>query len=450
MGLRNVLTKNVLLPLGEVFSGLSISTKLKFLEESQWWSHAKLEAYQNMKLQELVKHAYRNTAYYKEKFDELGLKPLDIRSRDDLHKLPILKKEEIRENVKNGRLIANNIHSKNLILNSSSGSTGEPLKYYETKESHAFNKACIMRGWQWMGYHLGDKYVKISQFDRSLIKRIQDKLNNSVYLSAQIITDENLSKIVDGINSSKPTVIRSYPDQLKALISYLKKNDIEIYSPSAITTTGSVLHFNDRRLVEGVFNCEVFDQYSCEGGAITFECATHECYHSSMEYAITEIINDNKRHAEPGEEGRVITTDLQNYATPFIRYDTQDILKRSEQDCTCGRKLLSIEKIKGRDSDILITPIGQKLISHEFSIYFQKVKSIEQFQVIQKNHDSLLFSFKTSKQLSQNEKNDIQNYWTNYVENSMSILIEEVESIPLNPSGKRRYVIRDKSIKLTL
>jgi phenylacetate-CoA ligase len=449
MGLRNVFTENIFLPLGEKISGLPLTKNLMFLEKSQWWSKAEHEAYQNEKLRGLVEHAYKNTIYYKELFDDLGLTPSDIKNRNDLNKLPILKKDVIRENVKNGRLIANNIATNNLIIKSSSGSTGEPLKFYETKESHAFDKACIIRGWQWMGYNLGDKYVKISQYDRPIKKRVQDRLNNSVYLSAQIINNENLSKIVDGINSSKPTVIRSYPDQLKALTAYIKKNNIEIYQPSAITTTGSVLHINDRKSIEDIFDCKVFDQYSCEGGAITFECATHECYHSSMEYAITEIIHENG-HAEPGEEGRVISTDLQNYATPFIRYDTQDFVKRSEQDCTCGRKLLAIEKIKGRDSDILITPKGQKLISHEFSVYFQKFKSIEQFQVIQRSLDSLVFRLKTSKNLSETEKHDILNYWTNYVGKSMLISIEEVESIPLNSSGKRRYLIRDKSIRLTL
>jgi len=449
MAIRNIVTKNIIFPLGEKLSGLSITKNLRFLEESQWWSKAELEEYQNKKLQELVNYAYNNTIYYKDKFNELGLKPSDIKNQKDLYKLPILNKDDIRRNVKNGHIIANNIYSRNIILNSSSGSTGEPLKFYETKWSNAFNKACAIRGWQWFGYDLGDRYVKISQYERAIHKRIQDVLNNSVYLSAQVINDENLSKIVHKINTAKPKVIRSYPDQLKALVSFIQKEELSIYSPKFITTTGSVLHDHDRNNIESVFQCAVFDSYSCEGGANVSECSTHNCYHSSMEYAITEIINEN-RHAKPGEEGRLITTDLQNYATPFIRYDTQDIVKRSEVDCSCGRKLMAIEKIKGRDSDILITPSGQKLIAIEFGDYFQFIDEVEQFQVIQTKIDHIVFKLKTGKHYDEKTKNKIYEYWKKYIDKDVLLTIEEVDHIPLNDSGKRRYVIRDKNIQLTI
>jgi phenylacetate-CoA ligase len=170
MSLRNNITEKIILPLSDIALGQSVAKHFKFLQKSQWWSEAKLKEYQNKKLRELIKHSYENVPYYTELFDSLNLTPSDINTTDDLVKLPILTKETIRENFKNGKIIAKNIPIKELMLRGSSGSTGEPLQYYITKDAYSFNIAANLRGWYWMGYRLGDKYIKLSQNPRKGIK----------------------------------------------------------------------------------------------------------------------------------------------------------------------------------------------------------------------------------------------------------------------------------------
>lgn len=448
MSFNNFFNEKIILPFSDTLLGNSIYSDLKFLMKSQWWSVDELREYQNEKLRALIKHAYENVPYYNELFHSLNLTPDDIQTSNDLYKLPILTKEIIRENIKNKKIIAKNIPTKKMILCSSSGSTGEPLQYYQTKDAESFNKACAIRGWYWMGYRLGDRYIKLSQNPRPKLKRIQDKVNNCLYLPVKQLTDENFNIIVKSINNYKPVIIRSYPDPLFFLVQFIIKNNIKIYSPKAIATTGNVLSKEYREKIENVFNCKIYDSYSCEGGANVSECYTHECYHSSMEYAITEILNKNNNEAVNGESGRVITTDLHNYAVPFIRYDTQDYVTKSINKCSCGKQLLSIDKIDGRDSDILITPKGKYLIDHNFSVYLKSTNLIEQFQVRQDKIDEFNILLKVNEKFKNSDKEKIYKYFKNYINDDVKIIISIVDDIPLTKSGKRRYLIRNKSIKL--
>ena len=447
MNLRNILNEKIILPLADIALGQSIKKHLDFLLKSQWWSESDLKEYQNEKLIALIKHAYENVPYYNELFKKLKLRPDDIRNSDDLVKLPILTKEEIRENFKSGKIIAKNISKKELILSGSSGSTGEPLQFYITKDAESFSKACAIRGWNWMGYSLGDRYIKLSQNPRKGIKRIQDKVNNCCYLFAQQLTNDSFRIITESILKAKPSFIRGYPDPILFLAKYIRENNITLPPVTAINTTGNILFPETKALIEEVFHAPVFDSYSCEGGAGVSECDTHHCYHSSMEYAVTEIMSDSKE-VNPGENGRVITTDLHNYAVPFIRYDTQDYVVKSSKQCTCGRNLLPIDKIEGRDSDILITPKGKYLIVHNFTGYFEWLDSVDQFQIRQDKIDEFNLLLKVNSKYSFEVEKEIYNYWEKYIDEDVKIKIHVVDDIPLTKSGKRRFLIRDKSITL--
>ncbi len=449
MAINNWITENVILPLSDIVLGQSIKKHLVFLLESQWWSESDLKEYQNEKLRALIRHAYENVPYYNELFRKLKLKTDDIKNTDDLAKLPVLTKEEIRENLKNGKIIAQNIPQKKMIHSGSSGSTGEPLQYYITKDAESFSKACNIRGWYWMGYRLGDRYIKLSQNPRKGIKRIQDKVNNCYYLFAQQLTNDNFKVITESIIRAKPLFIRGYPDPMSFLAKYIQKNNVILPPIIAINTTGNILFPNVKTLIEVVFQAPVFDSYSCEGGAIVFECGTHNCYHSSMEYSVTEIMSGSKE-VDSGERGCLITTDLHNYAVPFIRYDSQDYVVKSSEQCTCGRKLLAIEKIEGRDSDILITPKGKYLIVHIFTIFFEWLDSVEQFQIRQDKIDEFEFLLKVNSKYTSEVEKEIYNYWGKYIDEDVKIKIHVVDDIPLAKSGKRRFLIRNKDVKIEL
>ena len=118
----------VIFPLMEFSQGTKIQKYLKWLEKTQWWKPSEIKELQDKKLRALIRHAYENVPYYHKLFRKLHLKPDDIKEEEDLQKLPILRKEDIRKNF--SELLARDFKRWKPKLNATSGSTGEPLKYY--------------------------------------------------------------------------------------------------------------------------------------------------------------------------------------------------------------------------------------------------------------------------------------------------------------------------------
>ena len=450
MTIRKWITENIILPGSDLMLGQSISKYFTFLKKSQWWSLSELEAYQDEKLRNLIQYAYKFIPYYNILFNTLKLKPSDINTRLDLYKIPILTKEIIRNNYQD--LISTNINKKKIIRAGSSGSTGEPLQYLITKDSYSFNIASNLRGWNWMGFEFGDKFIKLSQNDRdSIVKKIQDKFTRNKYLFSQQLIDSNFDSILSEIIKYQPKVLRGYPDPLFFLAQYAKRKGVNNITIPLIATTGNILFPDVRSFIEKQFNSKIYDAYSCEGSADFFEAPERGYYYSTMEYAITEILA-NGNHVGFGQRGRHITTDLHNYAMPFIRYDTQDYLVY-ERELTSRKKkrnLFAIEEIEGRDSDILITPKGKYLIVHNFTGFFQlkELESIKQFQVVQHFIDKIEIFIVVSENFKQETYNFILNYWNNYIGDGVKVLLNVVDEIELSPSGKRRFLIRNPNIKL--
>lgn len=444
MGFSNYISKNIFLPINDIITRQSVYKHLNFLNNSQYWTREQINSYQIAKLRQLILHSVSNVPFYRELFSVLGLQSGDIQKLDDLHKIPILSKA-ILQNKGINMFASTGISKREIIHSSSSGSTGEPLFYYTTKDAYSMNLAASLRGWYWMGYKLGDKYIKLSQNPRVIpIKRLQDKMSRNLYLATNPLIDSNFEFILKEIESYKPKIIRCYPDPLLFLARYKQQHREFNYKPLAITTTGNTLHSQTRLEIETAFGCKIFDSYGCEGNSTVFECPSHTCYHSAEEYGISEVVNENGSPINSGV-GRLISTDLWNYAHPFIRYDTQDLVEISDEPCSCGRKHLRINRIIGRDNDVLIAPNGRKFIVHNFTGFFQTDhkeinRAIDQFQIVKK--DSLvIFRLVVNQRFSTLIIDYIQKYWEN--EMKTKVEVEIVENIPLTKNGKRRFIINE-------
>ncbi|MFC1963382.1 hypothetical protein ACFLVL_02035 [Chloroflexota bacterium] len=133
---------------------------LREMEDTQWWSPEQLHELQNRKLRALIQHVYENVPYYHRIFEERRLNANDIQTVEDLQKLPILTKNDIRQNQSD--LVAKDTSKRKSVLTTTSGSTGEPLAFYTDMDAISINWAGIFRGWEWAGYRLGDKRATLA------------------------------------------------------------------------------------------------------------------------------------------------------------------------------------------------------------------------------------------------------------------------------------------------
>lgn len=450
MSFTNFISEKLLLELSDVFTGQSLSKNLKFLNKSQFWTREQIDNYQNELLKKIINHAYTNVPFYHDLFCDLRITPDDIQTKADLVKLPIVTKEELKRN--KGKHLALNIPKRELIQSGSSGSTGEPFQYYITKHSASFQKATIIRAWNWMGYRLGDKYVKLSMNPRnSKIKRIQDVMNNCLYLSSQQLSADVFRNFEKEIINFNPSFIRCYPVPLHFLAMQIRENSNSYTGNKlrAINTTGSTLLGDVRNEIESTFNVKIYDSYSCEGGSAFSECENHTYYHPAEEYSISEFLEDSYTLSDSDRPLRHIATDLHNYASPLIRYDTQDYVVLGDQKpCSCGRHFLNVCKIKGRDSDILVTPSGKYLIVENFVAYFENIQEVDQIQVVQDEVDEITINMVVNSTFNRDTHSMIENYWKEYIGGDVKIKIEIVTEIKLTPAGKRRTLIRNPKISI--
>ena len=441
--LTQIFNTNILLPLSDLLQGSSIYKKLRFLQRSQWWSADELEHFQNERLSSIINYSYYNFPFYKQLFMNAGISPDDIKGISDLKKVPIINKSGIREIIKEIK------PSKNKqIPNWSSGSTGSPLKYYYNQEAYSLRMASGIRAWNWMGFQLGDKYVKLSQNPRnSHIKKVQDFLNRSKYIYVKELSEKSLTDAYNSIVSYKPEYLRSYPDPLKLMVKFLMEQGVEGIKLKGINTTGNILFQKDRENIESFFQCKIYDSYSCEGTGSLSQCE-YGNYHFTSEYSVNEVVGEDSQQVKDGETGRLIVTDLWNSTTPFIRYDTQDLVVNSEIECSCGRNHKVISRIEGRDSDVLITPDNRFIIVHSATIFFEKYEEVLQFQIQQKTKADFILFLVVTPNYNQSMHQEIFDYWANYLGETSKLELVITDEIELSSSGKRRFLIRNPELKI--
>jgi len=342
--------------------------------------------YQSDKFLRLINHCKNYVPYYK------CLKSIDnINSIDDLKKLPFLTKELIKKNFND--LKAANIIAKRFKPNSTSGSTGEAMKFFSDIKTDVVRHACTIRGDSWTGWKFGEPSVIIwgATKDTSKANTLKGRLANSKFLFNKIVlssfnmTNRDMTKYISKINKFKPTLIIGYPSSLELFANYISRNNFEIISPKGIITGGESLYEPQRETIQNTFRCKVLNRYGCRDvGHIANECQEQNGLHISSDHVIVEVVNEKGEHCKSGELGEIVVTDLDNYVFPFIRYKIGDLGVLSNRVCGCGKKLPILERVEGRTFDLVIGPNGNRAPGNFFTLLRYKVKGVDQFQVRQK------------------------------------------------------------------
>lgn len=447
MNIYHNLTKNIFLPLGDILLGTNMSKQLKFLEKSQWWSSQKLEEFQNKKLRELIKHSYNHVPYYHNTFKSLNLIPSDIKTIDDLNKLPIITKDEIKEN--RNDFVATNIPKNKMIRNATSGSSGTPFEFIVDKNELSFFRSMGLRTWEVAGYNLGDKIATISGSallaqKMTLLEKMSFKVNRNLPLSSYNMNSEkviNYSKLLLDFN---PKFLRGYPSTLSIIANHFTENSIEL-NLSAVLTTAETLLPSQRKTIMEAFNCDVFDLCGCnDGGECLFECEEHVGYHVGCEQSIHEFVDENEDYISNNEIGNIVLTDLWNYSMPFIRYSAGDMAVYTDEKCPCGRGLPLVNSIVGRKVDQIILPDGNTLPGLTFTDIFETERVFEcvlDYQIIQEKVDKFCIYMVVNDKYNIQTSNKISNFFEGHMGIPLNIKFNLVDQIPRTNANKRKWVI---------
>lgn len=385
--------------------------------------------FQQQRLRELLTYAANEVPFYRDWFYDQKLNPQTA----PLDQLPVVSKAIMRQEGID-RFAAEHFPIKQRLTSRSSGSTGEPFSVYETKLSSSVNTAAKLRTWYMAGYRLGDRYMKIANGARhGKFKKLQDKINNCLYVPFYSMSDDVLRSILDKIEHSRPTIIRSYPIPLYLLAQYRNNhNDDYRHKPLHVMTTGSTLSAAFRTEIEKAFGCDIIDSYSCEGTANCYETTEHDGYHITQYYGIIEILDDNN-HPITNGIGHVVSTDLWNLAHPFIRYDTQDLVEVHDGKIT---------RIMGRECETLVHANGEIFTVHNFSHFFlYELSSVLSYQIVKRKDGGITFRLVVNEQYTSGIERYIIDFWERQLDVPVSVSI--VDEIPLMHNNKRLTIIEE-------
>jgi phenylacetate-CoA ligase len=441
------LLRNVVLPAGDLAFRQRLITRLRFLEQAQWWDPEQLEEYRERALKRLLNVVYDEVPVYRESMSRAGIAPRDIRSRDDLPKVPIATKQMLRGGYPD-RTVRNT--GQRTYEVSSSGSTGTNFLVKEDSETAGLHRASLLLALEWTGWTIGDPHLQTGITPtRSLDRQLKDALLRCHYVSAYDLSDAALDVALDVMERHRIEHLWGYPGSLYFLAQRAAKRGWN-RPLKGIVTWGDNLYVRYRREIEHAFKTRIFDTYGCgEGMQIAAQCGSANTYHVHAVDVIVESVDKNGAPVAAGELGNIIVTRLHPGPMPLLRYQLGDVgVMEAGRLCECGRGYEVMESIQGRDTDVVITPSGNRLIVHFFTGILEHFPEIDCFQIRQERAESIALRIVPAAGFSEDAVSNIVSKLQENGASDLTIEVEIVPEIPLTPSGKRRFVIANPNLHL--
>lgn len=317
-----------------------------------------LKAIQSEKLVKQVKHVYENVAYYRNLMDEKGVTPDDIKSIDDLHKLPFLTKADLRDAYPYGLL---GTDLKNCVrIQSTSGTTGRRVVAFYTQEDVELWEECCARAIVAAGGTNEDVCQVAYGYGLFTGGPGLNGGSHKVGCLTLPMSSGNTERQIQFMQDLHSTILCCTPSYAAYIGETLKEMGI---SPDEIDLKAGIFGAEPwteemRRDIEKSLGIKAYDIYGLtetSGPGVSFECEEQTGMHINEDHFLAEIIDPETGEVLPeGSKGELVFTSLDKEAFPLLRYRTRDICVLSRKKCSCGRTLIKMTKPMGRSDDMLI------------------------------------------------------------------------------------------------
>ncbi len=444
--MNRVLLEGVFFPFYHTAKRTGVLHGLRNLEASQWLSRHDLESLQAKKLASLMRHCWERVPFYRDRMESAGVSLERIGEPGEFQKVPLLSKDEIRGNL--DRMVARGDKSWELIPNSTSGSTGEALRFYVDRGSWAMGRATGIRSQTWVGVGLGERLASLwgAPMDvakgRALRGRVHAWVTNTIMLSSYQLSDQRMEEYAQRLRAFRPAVLSTYPGPAAAFGEFLIARGIKIPSLRAIVSSAETLHDWQKEIIERAFECPVYNRYgSREFGVVAQECSERRGLHVNSERVLLEVLRQDGSAAEPGETGELVITNLDCYGFPLVRYRIGDAGAMSDAGCNCGRGLPTLCRVEGRTLDVIRTPNGTRVGGTFWTLLFRSRPGIRAFQVVQEEIGRVLVRYVRDSSADVVPLEHFRDRIREQCGPELNVDFEETAEIPLTKSGKMRFVV---------
>jgi phenylacetate-CoA ligase len=423
---------------------------MKYYFSLRYWNRAPLDSIKSMQLKKFRKvfeHARKHSRFYREYYGDHGVLDLKIESLDDIGKVPTVKKA-ILKNYSTRDIMTCNLDD-HIHIHSTSGSTGEPFKIAFNKFEDYTAHVRVYWALRKAGYRMTDKIVMITRYDAddtfkiemdiSTIGMLQSKLN--LFQREIISIYEPVDEIISKLMKSKARILWSTPSVMQIVGNRLKEREIRLDFP-IIFLTSEVVSMQQKELFISYLGKYIVNLYgTIESPSLGFDFGLSDRFvvFPNSNYFEFERVKDN----DSGKAiGKIVITNLINKTMPLIRYDLHDLAEIDDQP-NFGYNY--INKVVGRQDDILDLGNGRFFAHHHAHEMFMDFHECEMFKFIQKPDKTILLQLKIGHDRDKSliEKLARERWGRRFGE--APLLIEFVEHFKINPrTGKFKNIEVDQ------
>ena len=430
--------------------GLLLSALLTQLEQSQWWSAAEIERAQMRQLAVLIEHARRHSRFHAERLAQL--RPDRVQDlRECLSAIPLMRREDLQKHRTEIDCAWLPPEHGETVLARSTGSTGEPVAVRRSGLNGLIWMAMTLREHLWQRRDLTQSLAVIRALfatedtdRRGLSSTDWGPPVNNLFASGPAYgmnLQTDIVHQVEWLRQIMPAYLLTYPNNLSALLDLAEVDPDRLAGLGRlkqVRTIGETLHDSLRERCKRVLGVGIADVYSSqEMGVMAIECPQGDGYHVMSEGLVFELLREDGEPCAPGEMGRVVVTDLHNFATPLIRYDLGD-LAEADGPCTCGRGLPKIRRILGRERNLLRLPDGRRFWPVVgAALRYRDIAPVRQYQVIQRSLERFTVRLVAERPLTATEEVGLAERLIEFIGFRCAVNFEYcTPSIPRGPGGK--------------
>ena len=433
MTFYNLFLKNVILPIGDSLVGGNYLKNIKEWKQFDNTDEIELKAIESQKLQNLIAYATTHVPFYKNLNVSL------------ISEFPILTKSILRERVKD--LISDEFDIYKLDKHHSSGSSGVQSFTYMTHNHKFYLRALQTHWWTWSKYQIGDYLLQfgISQ-KRSFVKRLKDVFYRCTYVKAFGLSELELKETLQKIATKKHIFIAGYPSVINQLAKSSLVNRIQP-DIKGVICFGDKLFDHYIANIKNAFgeNVTLIDTYGCAEGLLMACKYDLDYYYIMSPHIYLEIVDDDGNPVPDGTLGHVLVTCLTNIAMPLIRYKLGDLAIKLPKEDYPDNRLLNyplLQKIIGRETDIVKTSKGITLNVHSFTGVLEYFQEIKQYKIIQNNLESIQIEYIVEPGIPFDKTvlNDIKTKLNTLTKNCLNISFKQVKVIEPTKSGKPQII----------
>ncbi len=414
-----------------------------WLLQTQRWSSERLREHQWERLTALLKHVYENTEFYRERFKALGATPADFKSFADLRQLPYLTKEDVRQNL--DKLKCTGFDKLRPFQIRTGGSSGAPIKLFKSRECEHMRKAAQWRSFAWGGVDFRAMHITIDNtfsFAGIDYPWWVDHRRRTILVKTFRMDDEMFERYLELHRRYQPQYYFGSISFYRLLGEYLEEHGVTDIRPQAIFLVGETVSPEDRVKLRQWFGCDPYDFYGLrENAASAAECEKFNM-HINAEYTYVEF-ESGGRPAQPGQLADIIGTNLYNYATPVIRYKTEDMGSWHDLKCSCGRAHPVMKIEGGRSRDYLTTRNGKVFVTWHMIQLIDENIGVRALQLHQVDIDNVTLRLVRREGFTEADERTILETLKKITRGELQFNIEYVEQIPRTELGKFLFVKSD-------